>query len=565
MKNSSSLHCWNFPDRLSEVITGPEFFPETSVKVRAASFMMTLSDGVKLFTIAAAPVGAAPDEKYPLVFIRSPYEPTEPPEWESFCRQYAHFLTRGYALVFQHCRGTGASEGEFYPYINERADGLEVLKQLRQLPFYNGEIFLWGLSYLASVHFSYLSAAPEDIKGAVLLVQSIIRPYMWRNGFLKVFTAQWQLQQYRKKSPIERNYTLDAFRGLPLSQLTTTVFGHKIPFDEMLKHEDPASPYWRTYAGCGEYPAALSNFKFPLLLVAGFYDIYTEEMFRMWRDLDEEHRSRSSMLVTPYDHPCSCQYRPGHHCFEFEEGSVADKWPDYLTRFFDHCRGKGEKPEFIEPGKITYYGLWEKKWYKASDLEEGEELFTLHLGERTLQKMPGKGSISYVYNPWAPAEFKGGCSYRMGGMQEQEKPDFRYDVVSFLSEPFSDSLKIRGKIKARIHAATDGEDTAIYLRLSIVKKDHTYCLREDITSICRQHPDYTPGETVPLDFSFIEHAFTVEKGDRLRLDVSSSCWPTFLPHTNMKGDRLTQTQARTARNTLFFEGSNITLPCKNTP
>lgn len=525
------------------------------VKVRAASFMMPLPDGTRLYTAIAAPVGLAEDDRYPLVFVRSPYEPMKEPDLEQFCQSYNMFLPFGYAVVFQHCRGTGASEGEFFPYLNERSDGLAVLEKIRALPFYNKEIFLWGQSYLASVHFSYLSAAPEDIRGAILMVQSIYRPFRSRNGFLKVPSAEWGFLQYRRNDRIRRDYTRDVFRMLPLSGMTEAVFGEKVPLDKTL--QDPEvddhpeiTPYYRD---------ALKNFRFPILFIGGFYDIYAEDMFRMWHSLDEERRKKCAMIFTPYDHPWSCQYNPRRHCVAFEHGSVWEEWPDHYSCFFDYCRGRRPQPGFVTPGNITYYGLWEKKWYTVPRFDDGEKCFTLHLGERKLQPEPGTGRITFTYNPFAPAEFKGGCPFLMDGMKEQDQPDFRYDVVSFLSEHFSEPLKVRGKFQAKIHVASDCEDTAFYLRLSIVKGEHTYCLREDITSICRQHPAYRPGEEVPLAFHFVEHAFTVEPGDRLRLDISSSCWPIFLPHTNLKGNRYFHTTANVARNTIICDGSRLTL------
>ena len=142
---------------------------------------------------------------------------------------------------------------------------------------------------------------------------------------------------------------------------------------------------------------------------------------------------------------------------------------------------------------------------------------------------------------------------------EQKKPDFSKDVISFISEKFEKNTQVRGKMTAVINVKSDQEDTAFYLRLNIIKGDKTYCLREDIMPISKQYPDYQPGTTVPLEFSFIEHAFALEKGDRLRLDISSSCWPTFVPHTNLKGDRYYHTSSKKANNTVVFENSSITL------
>ena len=130
----------------------------------------SIGDEIKLYTRIIIPDGV---DKCPLIFIRTPYEkalaesPLCPQKYETNI-----FLDAGYALVYQHCRGTGESEGECIPYKNEREDGLFTLEYIRTLDFYNGEIYLMGGSYLSSAHLLYLADKPKDIKGAVLEIQT---------------------------------------------------------------------------------------------------------------------------------------------------------------------------------------------------------------------------------------------------------------------------------------------------------------------------------------------------------------------------------------------------------
>ena len=532
-----------------------------AVNVHAASFYMPMSDNTGLFTMIAAPENQAENEKYPIVFIRTPYARANAKDLKSFCQQQASYLSKGYAVVFQHCRGTGASEGDFIPYINERTDGLETLQKIRQLPFYNAEIFLTGQSYLATVHYAYLDAAPDDVKGAVLLVQAIDRyHFRFRNNILRASSAGWHFINFKQASLRKKNYKVDLFRMLPLADLTKKVFGTHVPIiDDMHKSSDPGDEYWKTPAGGSYFQQALSKFKFPILFVGGLYDIYTGENFKMWSSLSPEQRKISAMIMTPYDHSPATRFNAKRHPIDFENGSLDKVWSNFRYDFFEYCRNRNKKLEFITPGNITYYALWEKSWHTAPYLVDGTKKMTLFLGDRTLQTQSAKGSISYIYDPKNPAVFPGGCNYRMGGMAEQPRPDFRKDVISFVSEKFEKDIKVRGRMSARIYVKSDQPDTAFYLRLNIVKGDKTYCLREDIMPISKQHADYRPGSAVPLDFSFTEHAFMLEKNDRLRLDISSSCWPTFVPHTNLKGDRFYHTTSQIANNTVVLDNSSITL------
>ena len=532
-----------------------------AVNVHAASFYMQMPDKTGLFTMIAAPVNQAGDGKYPIIFIRTPYAKTNDKDLKSFCQKQASWLSQGYAVVFQHCRGTGASEGDFIPYVSERADGLETLRQIRLLPFYNAEIFLTGTSYLSTVHYSYLDAAPDDIKGAVLQVQGLDRyHFRFHNNILRASAAGWHFVNFRKNTLTKKKYSVDSFRTMPLADMTEAVYGKNIQqIDNMLKSADPNDEYWQTDEGGIEYKNALKNFKFPILFVGGLYDIYTGENFKMWNSLAPEQRAISAMIMTPYDHSPTTRFQPKRNPIDFENGSLDKVWNNFRHEFFEYCRNRNKKLEFIKPGNITYYALWEKAWHTEPYLAEGPQKLTLFLGDHTLQQAPRTGEISYIYDPNDPAQFPGGCNYRSGGMAVQHRENFRKDVISFVSEKFEKDIKVRGKMSARINVKSDCEDTTFYLRINIVKGNKSYCLREDIVPISKQHTVYQPGSTVALDFSFIEHAFVIEKGDRLRLDITSSCWPTFVPHTNLKGDRFYHTFNKKANNTVVFENSSITL------
>ena len=112
-------------------------------------------------------------------------------------------------------------------------------------------------------------------------------------------------------------------------------------------------------------------------------------------------------------------------------------------------------------------------------------------------------------------------------------------------------------MKATLHVKSSCLDTCFYIRTSIVKNDIAYGLRDDITSISFQHQHYNPNETVELEFTLGHHSFLFEPGDKLRLDVSSSAYPLFHPHTNRKGLQTAQTGADIATNTIIAGPSNI--------
>ena len=138
------------------------------------------------------------------------------------------------------------------------------------------------------------------------------------------------------------------------------------------------------------------------------------------------------------------------------------------------------------------------------------------------------------------------------------------DVLSFVSGPFVRSYRVRGRMKAKLAVASDCDDTAFFIRVSVRKQDgEWYTLRDDIKSISWDHADYVPGSEVEIAYTLSDHAFTIEKGDCLRVDVAGANGDAFIPHTNFKGPFVEQAKSRTARNTVFPARCTLTLPTDN--
>ena len=507
-------------------------------------------NGAELFTTLHLP---EENGTYPVVICRSPYVDAEQDMGErEICEKkatdFAHYLAAGYAVVHQHCRGSGKSTGDCVPYINEREDGLFLQEWVRKQPFYNGEIYLRGASYTASVHFVTAPFAP-DIKGAILEVQDSERYNCnYRNGFYKVgLHGNWYVDMYKKKSipKSQKNYTADAYRMLPLSDFSKTVFGEcAADFDEILRHPDPSDAFWSTRFGGGEAHDAIKHAGIPILLVTGAYDIYTGGVFDMWQALDNQTRALSALAVHPFEHSGRGEEQP----ILFANGVLKDVFEGYAVRWLDAARGKCEPP--FERGKVTYYALFENKWCCDGFYD----------ANASVQIPLGGEKVQYTYDPADPASFKGGLSANFGGNAWQDKPGQRADIISIYTPELEKDVYVKGKMQAKLTVSSDCEDTCFYLRVSLCKKQGDFGLRDDINQISNFDAQYRPNTELEMPFSFDEHAFVIKKGERLRVDISSSAWPYYVPHSNNRGLFSEQTSAKIARNTVDLGRSWLELP-----
>ena len=210
---------------------------------------------------------------------------------------------------------------------------------------------------------------------------------------------------------------------------------------------------------------------------------------------------------------------------------------------------RNNEKSFVEQGKITYYKLFGNEW-------QADE-FTQPIKEKTF--ILGQGEKTYVYNPYAPATFKGGLSTNFGGNAWQDEPNSRYDIISVFTPEFEEDTFIKGKMKAKLCVKSDCEDTCFYMRISLVKEDGYYGLRDDINQISNFCADYKPNAEIEMEFSFDAHAFVVKKGEKLRIDISSSAFPLYVRHTNNKGLFSERTTARIANNIVILNQSYLTI------
>ena len=503
----------------------------------------TYLDGVFTAVVLPAETG-----KFPTVIMRCPYVDAYE-NWEEekipahYGKIFSTWIEHGYALVYQHCRGRGKSHGDFVPVVNERKDGLMLQDWIRQQEFYNGELFLRGASYTATVHYVTAPFAP-DVKGACLAVQDTSRyRKCYRNGcFKRGLYGDWFVENYKAKNRKEKTFDPEtSFDILPLTDFAKSVFGEKAEdFERTLLAPDPNDDYWKE----SEEEHCTDHVPFPMLFSTGFYDVYVGGMFQMWRDMSPESRKKSALVVSPYDHGDGFE----KETFRYPKGKREEQFgTDYEVLWCDAIRGKCDFP--VPQGKVTYYSLFENVWKSTEDFSAPKTLALPLMGKTT----------TYTYDPADAPSFEGGLSTNFGGTSFQKKQN-REDVVTVYTAPMAEDTLMKGQMRLRLPVSSDCEDTCFYARVSLETEKGDLGLRDDIFSLQFQLGGYTPNEIVEAEFCFDEHALLLRKGQRLRVDFASADKAHFIRHTNCKGLYSTQRSTKIAKNTLYIPEAVFTIP-----
>jgi putative CocE/NonD family hydrolase len=526
-------------------------------------FMVPSADGTKLFTRVMLP--CEPEGRvFPAVFHRSPYEPgISAGEFtaENIKGPMYDFLAAGYAVVNQHCRGTGLSEGVFRNMMNEREDGLSTLDWIKKQPWYGGGIFLYGASYKSFVHSAYIPSHPSEVRGAVLAVMPSNLFYVSyeKNTYKHDLYTLWFTRLYMKNqlnAEEKFNLTKEELKNRPLIELPERVYGHKVPeMTDTFLHNRPDDEFWRTGTGFGDAYETPHVIDFPLLLIGGFYDIHYKGTLDFWERLNPAARQKSAFLIGPWGH--SHNTPPEHEALfpRSRRGHPEVEW-------FNHIR-IGTPLTCVREGKIRYYSAGEGwRYADALGADSSGKLTLYPSDDGRLCCSPSDGSRSYEYDPRNPAFFPGGSNvFQSGnaGLQMQPGPDFRPDVLSFVSEPFENEVILDGGIHARLEVSSDCTDTAFFVRADIIRDGAAWYMRDTIVSISDTVRNYKPGKKVEIDIALDPVAWKIRPGDRIRFDISSSDFPTYNAHSNTSVYWCYAKRTRIAHNTVYMKNTAFEL------
>lgn len=497
--------------------------------------IVTMRDGVKLKTYIARPEGAA--GSLPVILRRTPYGLNS-------LRFFFEMSLYGYICIMQSCRGRDGSEGVFIPGVNEKNDTLDTIEWIKNLPDFDGNMAMCGPSYLSMEQWQVGGCAPEELK---TLYIEVYNPYryiqLYTKGMFRMEAyAGWAAYNAGVKGADTALYE-KAVSHIPQIRMDREVLGKDLDwYRDWVSNPVPEADIWHMdpWKDLENAPEVLNR---PVFLHAGWYDPHMEGMFKAYLKIPKEVRDKSIFLTAPFNHKGSVS---ADIDLSSAYGEVGRRFVKSKLSWFNHML-KGEPlPEYLKKGKARFYVLGSDKWVSTDYTGAADKNMVLYLNtdRRTADtRIPGNIiPITYVYDPKNPVPTRGSevimTDYMYNrrdlshGIRLQEEPNYRQDVISFVSDKFERDITVMGA-KAVLDISTTARDTAFTAKLCYVDKDgKSYSLRESITSVRFEHRDYVPGKKCQVNIEFFPIAFTFKKGEKLRLDVSSSSYPAFHVHPN---------------------------------
>ncbi len=115
-----------------------------------------MRDGTSLYADTCRPTA---EGTFPVLLERTPYDKKDGVD---FCLKAA---ARGYVVVIQDVRGRYSSEGEWCPFKHESNDGYDTVEWAAALPLSNGEVGMFGGSYVGATQLLAAIAGPPHLAG----------------------------------------------------------------------------------------------------------------------------------------------------------------------------------------------------------------------------------------------------------------------------------------------------------------------------------------------------------------------------------------------------------------
>lgn len=149
-----------------------------------------MRDGTTLYADVYRPDG---EGKYPVLLQRMPYNKDFLPLSTMVLDPLAA-AHRGYVVIIQDVRGRFASEGDtFYIYKNEFNDGYDSVEWAASLPYSDGNVGMYGLSYMGMTQFQAAIMKPPHLK-AIFPITWGTDVFMYRGGALELgLLISWSL------------------------------------------------------------------------------------------------------------------------------------------------------------------------------------------------------------------------------------------------------------------------------------------------------------------------------------------------------------------------------------
>lgn len=528
--------------------------------------LIPLRDGVRCAANVYYPDGDGP---WPVVLNRTPYGK----DAALRSKRVEPFVKAGYVVVHVDVRGRGNSEGVYNPQFQEIEDGDDVIEWCGTQPWSTGKVGTYGGSYEGWTQIYPMRLRNPHHAAAFLMCTPSMNPFsegVYWSGVPTPITAMLTMYTSGKTNK-EQIHNLDwetVLNVRPLKDMAVRLGLPGSSRDDHYRHEVFDDYFKRLYPD-GVY----DQIEVPCYHVTGWFDDDQKGTLEHFPALALHHpnervRRSQKLLIGPWPHRLSTDtsklgdfdYGP-HSMVPLPKEAI--RWFDYWLKGIDN--GIVDEPRcrlfvmgvnrWIETNAFPIEDAVQHSFYLSAD---GPANSLSGNGKLTLDQATGTSHSQFTFNPARPAPTPFWHENFQNGTNEDLRPiQRRDDVLVFTSAPLTEPLTIVGPISVELYVSTSAVDTDFVARLSDVHPDgYAMRLNHGIARL-RYREGYeqmklvTPGEVVKITVDVWATGIQFLPGHRVRLDITSSAFPTWAPNFNTGGSVWDETEPIIAEQTVY--------------
>ncbi len=523
--------------------------------------------------------------KYPVLLVRTPYDK----------RNEANFglkaAGRGYVAIAQDVRGRFESEGEWYTFKNESADGYDTVEWAAALPYSNGKVGMYGGSYVGATQFLAALAKPPHLVGICPNVTASNYHDGWTyqgGAFEQWFNESWSsgLAENTMRRRAEQKYDpLGGMKVLPLVSypVLEPPSGEGIApyFKDWLAHPN-FDEYWKQISIEDHY----AQIQVPVYNLGAWYDIFLGGTLKNYARLKTEAGTEAArrgqrLLVFVGGHAGGWDSKKVG-AVDFGEKLPIDgdeltlRWYDWLLK------GEANGVEKEKPVKIFVMG--KNEWREEDDwplARAKNTKYYLHSAGAANGIAPsgpgqaGNGTLStvapaeekadqYVYDPSDAVPTIGGplcCGALPTGIgpEDQRPAEAHSDVLVYTSVAFAKDTEVTGPVSLDLYVSSSAVDTDFTgMLVDVWPNGFAQNLTSGILRMryrnSQEKPELAnPGETYHITVDLWATSNMFLAGHKLRLEVSSSNFPRFDRNLNTGEEQARATRMVKATNVIYHD------------
>lgn len=487
---------------------------------------------------------------FPTILIRTPYGRRLVPAF------YAQrFAERGYHVVVQDVRGRFDSDGQFAPFLDEAADGQATVSWLRQQPWYNGVLGLWGQSYLGYVQWALAVAEPDGVTSLFPSIASSRGPLTATDDALPLDLAlRWMvllealdhapggrgrlnpLLAFSRMTARGQDRVLrPAYDHLPLEECDELLLGEEVEYFRR-RFEAQLPPAYEE----SNLSNRLDRVSSPVHLLGGWYDFMLHDLLADYDTLRCAGRC-PYLTIGPWQHTDNSVARNG-----LREG--LDWFAATLKGQEDRLRAAPVRLHVMGADEWRNYECWpppatDRSWYLQS--------------QGALGPRPSSASApdQYSYDPANPTPAVGGALFYSGaGPVDNRELEARPDVLTYTGPLLDESLDVVGPVRAVLYVRSSLAHTDFFARLCDVTPDgRSLNICDGLYRVRPGRGARQPDGSLRIEVDMWATAYRFRPGHAVRLQLSSGAHPRFARNLGAGEPPGRATKMRVAEQTIYHD------------